>query len=42
MFAFYLKFYWSLFLHVQQDSSIVLDNGLVPSGRQAIIWNNDG
>ena len=26
----------------QQYSSIVSDNGLAPSRRQAIIWSNDG
>ena len=33
MFEFWLKFHWS--------SSIGLDNGLVLSRRQAIIWTND-
>ena len=37
-FDFGLKFNWSLFLRVQ--SSIGLDNGLVPNRRQAITWTN--
>ena len=43
MCQFWLKFHWSLFLRVQlTNSSIVSDNGLAPSKRQAIIWSNAG
>ena len=31
-----------IFRNYNIDSSIGLDNGLVPLRRQAIIWNNDG
>ena len=40
MYEFLLKFYWSLFN--QQYSTIGSDNGLVSTGRQAIIWTDDG
>ena len=40
MYEFRLRFHWNL--SNPQYSSIGLDNGLAPSRRQAIIWNNDG
>ena len=36
------KFHWSLFLTFDlKYSSVVSDNGLAPTCRQAIIWTND-
>ena len=35
MYKFQLRNYWN-------SSIIGLENGLVPAGRQAIIWINDG
>ena len=41
--VFWLKFNWSMFLMVKLTiSQHDLDNGLVPSRQQAIIWINDG
>ena len=45
MYEFRLGFNWRLFLNFLtnwQFSSIGSDNGLVPTGRQAIIWTNVG
>ena len=38
---FQLNFHWSLFLKVQQYSSIGWDNDMALTWRQAIIWIND-
>ena len=43
IFEFQIRFDWSLFQKVQLTIiSIGSDNGLAPSRRQVIIWNNDG
>ena len=43
LYDFQLRFYWSLFLSVNQQYSIIgPDNGLVPSMRQATVWTSDG
>ena len=43
MHEFRLRFHWSLFLRFElTNSSIGLDNGLVPTSRQATVRINDG
>ena len=41
IYEFRLRFHWSLFVRVQLTISIIgSDNGLAPTGQQAITWTN--
>ena len=43
MYEVRLRFHWNLLRKLdQQYSSIGWDNGMAPSRRQAIVWNNGG